>query len=61
MNPQNPRPPYHPETRWLHGEARSKRWDFSHHVVPPISASSSYRLETTRRGAQGFLEYGQDP
>lgn len=51
---------YQPETRWLHGESRSKRWDFSHHVVPPISASSSYRLETTGRGARGFLEYGQD-
>lgn len=51
---------YRPETRWLHGESRSKRWDFSHHVVPPISASSSYRLETADRGARGFLEYGQD-
>ncbi len=51
---------YHPLTRWLHGESRSKRWDFSHHVVPPISASSSYRLETTGRGARGFQEYGQD-
>jgi cystathionine beta-lyase/cystathionine gamma-synthase len=60
MKSHDLRSSYHPETRWLHGEARSKRWDFSHHVVPPISASSSYRLETTRRGAQGFLEYGQD-
>lgn len=51
---------YHPETRWLHGESRSKRWDFSHHVVPPISASSSYRLETSGRGARGFQEFGQD-
>jgi cystathionine beta-lyase/cystathionine gamma-synthase len=52
--------PYHPITRWLHGESRSQRWDFSHHVVPPISASSSYRLETAGRGAQGFQQYGSD-
>lgn len=60
MKPQPEPKLYHPETRWLHGEARSKRWDFSHHVVPPISASSSYRLETSGRGARGFQEFGQD-
>lgn len=45
---------------WLvHGSGRSVKWDFSHHVVPPLSCSVTYRLDSTARGAQGFSEYGQ--
>jgi cystathionine beta-lyase/cystathionine gamma-synthase len=38
----------------------SAKWDFEHHVVPPISSSSAYRLESAERGAAGFCGYN-DP
>ncbi|MCC6552840.1 MAG: aminotransferase class I/II-fold pyridoxal phosphate-dependent enzyme [Polyangiaceae bacterium] len=48
---------YSPKTALLHGRFRSERWDYNHHVVPPISSSTTYRLESTARGAQGFVEF----
>lgn len=44
-------------TRLIHGRAKSPKWDYKHHVVPPISASTTYRLDSTDRGAQGFVEF----
>jgi len=41
----------------IHGLFRTAKWDFSHHVVPPISSSSTYRLESAERGADGFCGY----
>jgi cystathionine beta-lyase/cystathionine gamma-synthase len=35
----------------------TSKWDFEHHVVPPISSSSTFRLETAERGAAGFCGY----
>lgn len=52
-----PRDRYHLETRLIHGRMRSPHWDYSDHIVPPISSSSAYRLETAQRGAEGFLEF----
>ena len=52
---------YKRTTRIVHGAARSPRWDYTHHVVPPITSSTAYRLESVRRGARGFAEYGQFP
>ena len=37
----------------VHGHAHTGKWDFSHHVVPPISSSSTFRLESGQRGAAG--------
>lgn len=49
--------PYHLETQLIHGKMRSPHWSYQDHIVPPISASTSYRLETSARGAEGFLEF----
>jgi len=42
----------------IHGRSRDKHWDYRHHVVPPLSASTAYRLDSAARGAQGFAEFG---
>jgi cystathionine beta-lyase/cystathionine gamma-synthase len=46
----------------IHGARRSSRWDYDHHVVPPMTSSSTFRLETVERGARGFAEFahGED-
>lgn len=49
---------YRMRTQLIHGSGdSSKRWDFTHHIVPPMSASVAYRLGTVHRGAQGFAEF----
>ena len=48
---------YRKETRLIHGKKRSPHWNYQDHIVPPISASVTYRLETTARGAEGFREF----
>lgn len=48
---------YTKQTRLIHGKMMSPHWDYSDHIVPPISASSAYRLESTARGAEGFREF----
>ncbi|MHC5011969.1 MAG: trans-sulfuration enzyme family protein [Planctomycetota bacterium] len=48
---------YHPYTRLIHGRMHSTHWQYDDHIVPPISSSSAYRLESAERGAEGFLEY----
>ena len=35
----------------IHGRHKTAKWDFDHHVVPPMSASSTYRLDSSSRGA----------
>jgi cystathionine beta-lyase/cystathionine gamma-synthase len=50
---------YKPTTRLVHGPGHSAKWDFSHHVTPPLSSSTTYRLDSARRGARGFSEFGQ--
>ncbi|MCK6457068.1 MAG: PLP-dependent transferase [Phycisphaerae bacterium] len=49
-------------TRLIHGLGRSRKWDYNHHVVPPISSSVTFRLDSARRGAQGFVDFAHlDP
>lgn len=48
---------YHKETRLIHGDFHSPHWDYKDHIVPPISASAAYRLESAERGAQGFIQF----
>jgi methionine-gamma-lyase len=48
---------YTTETELIYGKMATKKWDFSHHVIPPISSSVTYRLDSTKRGAQGFAEF----
>ncbi len=48
---------YQRETRLIHGKFHSPHWDYKDHMVPPISSSAAYRLESAERGAQGFIEF----
>ncbi len=50
---------YKVTTRLVHGPEHSAKWDFSHHVTPPLSSSTTYRLDSARRGARGFSEFGR--
>lgn len=47
-------------TRLIHGRGRTQKWDYNHHVVPPMTSSAAFRLDSARRGAQGFAEFGHD-
>jgi cystathionine beta-lyase/cystathionine gamma-synthase len=49
---------YSQRSRFIHGDMVSPHWDYSHHVVPPMSASATYRLDSGSRGAQGFVQFG---
>ncbi len=51
--------PYTMQSFLIHGKPRSYRWDFKHHIIPPISASTAYRLVKARRAAHGFETYGE--
>jgi cystathionine beta-lyase/cystathionine gamma-synthase len=51
------RSPYAAETRLIWGKSFTPKWDYSHHVVPPLSSSSTFRLTSTKRGAKGFVEF----
>ncbi|GIV60529.1 aminotransferase class I/II-fold pyridoxal phosphate-dependent enzyme [Rhodocaloribacter litoris] len=51
---------YQPTTRLIHGRMHSAAWEYSHHVVPPISTSTTFRLDSQVRGAQGFRTYGHE-
>lgn len=63
MEKQNPnrrkkeKEEYRMRTHLIHGNFESKKWDYDHHVVPPISSSATYRLGSAHRGAQGFFEF----
>lgn len=48
-------------TRLIHGPKRSSKWDYNHHVVPPITASATFRLDSVERGALGFEEFAHTP
>ncbi len=48
---------YSKESRLIHGEMKSSVWDYSHNVVPPLSSNSTFRLDSSERGAMGFEEY----
>lgn len=48
-------------TQAIHGEHLSDSWEFSHHLIPPMTASTTFRLESLQRGAQGFINFGDQP
>jgi cystathionine beta-lyase/cystathionine gamma-synthase len=48
---------YSKETQLIYGKAHSMKWDYDHHVVPPLTSSATYRLDSAQRGAQGFVEF----
>ncbi len=48
---------YSTETHLIYGKSYTEKWDYSHHLIPPITASATFRLESAQRGAQGFVEF----
>jgi cystathionine beta-lyase/cystathionine gamma-synthase len=46
-------------TRLIYGKSVAEEWDYSHHVIPPITTSSSFRLDSAGRGAKGFGQIGR--
>ena len=48
---------YQTESCLIHGRMHSESWEYDHHLVPPITRSTTFRLDSTTRGAQGFAEY----
>jgi len=54
------KPHYRMRSRLIHGSFSTKRWDYDHHVIPPITASTTFRLSSVERGAEGFVEFGSE-
>ncbi len=48
---------YRMRTHLIHGNFESKKWDYNHHVIPPVSHSTAFRLSSLHRGAQGFVQF----
>ncbi len=48
---------YSAEAHLIYGQAQDPRWDYSHHLLPPMSGSATFRLDSAQRGAQGFMEF----
>ena len=48
---------YSMETHLIYGKHVTDKWDYSHHVTPPISSSTTFRLDSVERGAQGFQQF----
>lgn len=46
-----------PRSRSIHGRFNTKAWEFSHHLVPPMTASTTFRLKSLKRGAEGFRSF----
>src|SRR5271170_8072728 len=47
-------------TRLIYGKSVAEQWDYSPHVIPPVTASTSFRLDSAKRGAKGFGEIGRN-
>lgn len=52
------KPSKSPRTQAIHGEFLSQSWEFSHHLIPPMTASTTFRLDSLERGAEGFSTFG---
>ena len=44
----------------VHGQTSTKAWEFSKHLIPPITSNTTFRLGSLDRGAQGFMQFGAD-
>ncbi|MFC1565112.1 trans-sulfuration enzyme family protein [candidate division KSB1 bacterium] len=45
------------ESHMIHGISHTGKWEYAHHVVPPLSASVTYRLDSVERGNEGFTHF----
>ncbi|MBI2417704.1 MAG: aminotransferase class I/II-fold pyridoxal phosphate-dependent enzyme [Ignavibacteriales bacterium] len=52
---------YAMETHLIYGKVVSTKWDYSHHVVAPLTSSVIFRLNSAERGAEGFTEFAHTP
>ena len=52
---------YSMDTHLIYGKNISTKWDYSHHVVSPISSSTTFKLDSVERGAQGFISFENTP
>ena len=48
---------YRKETVLIHGKFRTAKWDYIHHVIPPLTKSTTFRLDSTQRGHEGFMSF----
>lgn len=48
------------QTEMIHGENITQAWDFTKSLIPPISASTTFRLGSVERGAEGFQSFGSE-
>ncbi|MCK9425969.1 MAG: aminotransferase class I/II-fold pyridoxal phosphate-dependent enzyme [Ignavibacteriaceae bacterium] len=48
---------YSMETHLIYGKNQSTKWDYTHHVVAPLTSSVIFRLDSVERGAEGFSEF----
>lgn len=48
---------YSMDTRLIYGKNVSDHWDYQHHVTAPISSSTTFRLDSVDRGAEGFMQF----
>lgn len=47
----------HYRTQAIHGKYTSSSWQFDKHLIPPLTASTTFRLESLERGAKGFVDF----
>jgi methionine-gamma-lyase len=52
---------YSMDTHLIYGKSVTKKWDYSHQVLPPVSSSVIYRLDSVERGAEAFIEFANSP
>jgi len=48
---------YSRETFLIHGNPYDEHWEYAHHIIPPITASTAFRLDSTQRGSEGFRKF----
>jgi methionine-gamma-lyase len=48
---------YSMESFLIHGLPNDVYWEYGHHVIPPITASTTFRLDSVERGHQGFVDF----
>ncbi|KAF0153217.1 MAG: cystathionine gamma-lyase [Ignavibacteria bacterium] len=48
---------YSMDTHLIYGKDVTDKWDYAHHVTAPISSSTTFRLDSVDRGAQGFMQF----
>lgn len=52
--------PASPRSSLVHGKTTTKAWEFSKHLIPPITSNTTFRLGSLERGAQGFMQFGDE-